>query len=164
MDFVPANNRPPSGKPSGAPVRRFPMWLAVLLVVLALLLLGAAFFKDKLMTGVSVKSDYQAVFLTNGQVYFGKLDFQRGWATMTDIYYLQLAQDLQPASSADPNQSPEVTQQNNNQQQIQLVKLGSELHGPQDEMFIAKDKILFWENMKDDSRVLQSIRDYQSRK
>jgi hypothetical protein len=163
MEFVNQNNRPANAKPVSGPRRGLPMWLAIVFVVLVLMLLGAALFKDKLMTSTSVTSDYQAVFLTNGQVYFGKLDFQRGWAVMNDIYYLQLAQDLQPASSADPNQSPQVTQQNSNQQQIQLVKLGSELHGPEDEMFIAKDKILFWENMKDDSRVLQSIREYQNR-
>lgn len=157
MDISLQNNKPVSQKKS------FPKWLVAVLVVLALLLFGAAFFKDRLMTSLSVTSDYQAVFLTNGQVYFGKLEFQRGWAVMTDIYYLQLAQDLQPASSADPDQAQQATQQTGGQQQVQLVKLGSELHGPQDEMFVAKDKILFWENMKDDSRVLQSIREYQNR-
>jgi hypothetical protein len=161
MDLVTQqNNRSAQQTQRG---RRFPLWLVGILVVASLFLAVTMLFGDKVMGNRAVTSDYQAVFLTNGQVYFGKLELNRGWAVMTDIYYLQLAQDLQPASSADPSQAPDsVQQQNNGQQQIQLVKLGSELHGPEDQMYIAKDKILFWENMKNDSRVLQSIKEYQS--
>lgn len=140
-------------------------WL-LLVISLVIILLGLAVvfgakLKD-LKMNLAVKSEYQAVFLTNGQVYFGKLDFESGWIALSDIYYLQVSEDLQPASSGDSstNTTPNATQ---DQQRIQLVKLGAELHGPEDEMFIAKDKILFWENMKDDSKVMQSIKQYQNK-
>jgi hypothetical protein len=132
--------------------------LITILIIALLILGGAILFRYKfsgLKTGDFIKSDYQAVFLTNGQVYFGKLEIDRGWIVLKDIYYLQVKEDLQAATGST---TPPTSTNNNQQQSIQLVKLGSELHGPEDTMYIAKDKILFWENMKDDSKVLESIR------
>jgi hypothetical protein len=103
-----------------------------------------------------ISGDYQAVFLNNGQVYFGKLKYQRGWIKLKDVYYLQVTDPLQ---GAEERENISV----NTEQNIQLIKLGSELHGPEDEMFIEKNEVMFWENMKDDSKVLQSIRDYISK-
>lgn len=89
-------------------------------------------------------SKYQAVFLTNGQVYFGHLqNYNRKYAILKDIYYLQTAQSFQQGQPPAPNMS--------------LVKLGSELHGPEDVMFVPKDNILFWENMRSDSQVVKAI-------
>lgn len=84
---------------------------------------------------------YQAVFLDNGQVYFGKLE-QRAAPTfmkLTDIFYLQSAE---------------------NEDVVQLIKLGSELHGPEDVMYIQKAHILFWENLRPDSEIIGKIRKY----
>lgn len=97
--------------------------------------------------------EFQAVFLTNGQVYFGKLaDLNHKYVTITDVYYLQVQQNtsLQGASSTTTPDS-----------QVSLVKLGSELHGPEDEMYIASNQMLFWENLKDGSKVVQAINRYQ---
>jgi len=101
-------------------------------------------------------NEYQAVFLTNGQVYFGKLaNLNNKYVTITDVYYLQVQQDstsssLQGASSATSPSS-----------QVSLVKLGNELHGPQDEMYISSQQMLFWENLKDSGKVVQAIDKYQ---
>lgn len=96
---------------------------------------------------------YQAVFLTNGQVYFGKMSLRGEWLKLSDIYYLQAADGLQQGGGLNSL---------NGQTKIQLIKLGSELHGPADEMLISKDKVLFWENMEDNSKVLESIKDYKT--
>jgi hypothetical protein len=40
---------------------------------------------------------------------------------------------------------------------LNLIKLGGEAHGPEGDMYIAKDKILFFENLKDNSTVVQAI-------
>jgi hypothetical protein len=98
-------------------------------------------------------NEYQAVFLTNGQVYFGKLaDLNHKYVTITDVYYLQVQQNssLQGASSSTSPNS-----------QVSLVKLGNELHGPQDEMYIASNQMLFWENLKSSGKVVQAINRYQ---
>lgn len=100
------------------------------------------------------KSDnkYQAVFLTNGQVYFGKLADEGGnYVKLTDIYYLQAKdQQVQPKDAAAADQS-----------NLTLIKLGKELHAPADEMNISRTQVLFWENINDDGKVKQAIDEYK---
>jgi hypothetical protein len=99
---------------------------------------------------------YQAVFFTNGQVYFGKLkSFNGEYMQLTDIYYLQTQ------SSDDDNDNPQQT--SNDQNDVQLIKLGDEIHGPEDQMIISKDQMLFYENLKTDSKVAQSIAQYKAK-
>jgi hypothetical protein len=98
---------------------------------------------------------YQAMFLTNGQVYFGKISgLDNSYVRLTDIYYLQ----TQPAQ---PNSGSSTTQ---SQQNLTLAKLGGELHGPEDNMYVAKNQILFWENLKDGGKVVQAIKQSQTKK
>ena len=86
-------------------------------------------------------ASWQAVFLNNNQVYFGSLKNEDAqYVTLSNVYYLRTAEDLQQAGGS-----------------LNLVKLGGELHGPDDTIFIPKTSILFWENMKDTSRVVQTI-------
>lgn len=88
---------------------------------------------------------WQAVFLTNGQVYFGHLkEAGRDHVSLNEIYYLRVSQELQP-----PSDQPQTS--------INLVKLGDEIHGPEDSMYVPKSQIIFWENMRDDSAVVQVI-------
>ena len=94
------------------------------------------------------RTDWQSVFLTNDQVYFGHLkNYNRDYVVLKNIFYLRVAEPLQQGS---PPQSPAIN----------LVKLGGELHGPQDIMYIPKDKIMFWENLKTDSQVVQAITNF----
>ena|SRR3989344_2344425 len=83
---------------------------------------------------------YQAVFLEGNQIYFGKLrDIDSRYPILDEVYYVKL--EGEDATSG------------------RLVKLGeTEPHGPQDQMVINRDHILFWENLKDDSQVVQTIR------
>jgi hypothetical protein len=140
--------------------------LAILVVVVVLVWYFAGAKSGKVL-GASTSGTYQAVFLTNGQVYFGKLsDANSNWITLTNIYYLQVTQNLQAAATSDQtkNATPSTTgAANQSQNNIQLVKLGSELHGPTDEMHIERDKVLFWEDMKDDSKVVQAINQYSGK-
>lgn len=139
-------------------------WI-VLAVIVVLLAVSGVLFRDKL-TGSKTSADkektvtgkasgYQAVFLTNGQVYFGKLSkAESPFPVMTEIYYLQVVQPpLQ--GQQDPNQP---TQQTANQPQISLVKLGNELHGPTDEMKINREHILFYEDLREDGQVVVAIK------
>jgi len=89
-------------------------------------------------------NSWQAVFLTNDQVYFGKLkDLTAKYVTLDKIFYLRVASPLQQGATGQPA--------------LNLVKLGAELHGPEDTMYIPKDRILFWENLRADSQVVQAI-------
>lgn len=94
-------------------------------------------------------SEWQAVFLSDGQVYFGHLTaYNRSFYLLTKVYYLKYGNSLQNASATDLT-APE--------QKLNLIKLGGELHGPEDLMYIAQDKIEFIENLKSSSPVLQAI-------
>lgn len=131
--------------------------LVVLLVVLSLA--GIVFLGAKALSAVTADSSikvkqFQAVFLTNGQVYFGNLTKVDGsYVKLTDIFYLQVSSSgsqatAQPASSTA-------------QQQVSLAKLGGELHGPEDSMYISRSQVLFYENLKTDGKVAQAIKNYQ---
>lgn len=89
---------------------------------------------------------YQAVFLNNGQVYFGKIKtLNRSYVVIDDIFYIE-AQSTQQAN-------------NNN---YTLRKLGtSELHAPEDRMVVNRDQVTFWENLKDSGRVVTAIKQYK---
>lgn len=120
----------------------------------ALVILFVVFFIVDRLVGWGILSSnrkpWTAVFLTNGQVYFGHISRYGGnEVDLTNIYYLQANQNLQQ------------NQQNQQQQpNLSLVKLGNELHGPVDFMRINKQHVMFTEEMKDDSQVVKSINEY----
>ncbi|MCH7492883.1 hypothetical protein IID19_04855 [Patescibacteria group bacterium] len=94
---------------------------------------------------------YHAVFMSNGQVYFGKItSMTKEFATVEDIYYLQrTAAPIQPIGEDDEIVDPDS--------EIQLVKLGGEIHRPTNRMDINRDHLLFIEELRSDSRIVTTI-------
>jgi hypothetical protein len=141
--------------------------LKYLLLVVVIVLVAGAFTVGRLpelqRTGTIDSGKYQAVFLVNGQVYFGKLaKVNKDYMKLTGVYYLQATQ---PPASTSPDGSTNPQQTNSLQTpDIQLIKLGSEVHGPDDEMVISEKQILFFENLKKDGKVSASIDNYQKQK
>lgn len=148
--------------------------MVVVLIVAGVL---AYLFRGKFTTQNGPKlSGYQAVFLTNGQVYFGHLSRAGNqYAVLTDIFYLQVNQPLQTGQAGANGQASAAQQQaqaantssaasassgSQQQPQLSLVKLGNELHGPADLMHINRDQILFYEDLKADGKVAQAIDAY----
>lgn len=131
------------------------------IVIVVLAVLGFMFVQAKGNGGGITAVDsskFQAVFLTNGQVYFGKLTgVGRETMDLKNIYYLQVQQSVQPST-----EKPQDNTATDNSQ-VSLTKLGNELHGPTDEMHISKDQVLFWENLKDDSTVVKAIKSYEDK-
>lgn len=125
------------------------------LVALSALIWFANRALSTLQADSAVKSkQYQALFLTNGQVYFGKVSqVDKSYVKVTDIYYLQVQQTVQPKDSSAANA---------NNQQVSLAKLGGELHGPEDIMYVSRQQVLFWENLKNDGKVAKAIADYKA--
>lgn len=133
-----------------------PLWLRIVWIVLlfsvTIVVVALAVFlyfggpnEAKLIN----KEKYQAVFLTNGQVYFGKVkSINSKYLDLRDIYYLNVNQQVQPNQNQNGSQS---------QASITLVKLGCELHKPIDQMIINREQITFWENLKDDGQVAKAI-------
>jgi hypothetical protein len=127
--------------------------LFVLACVAVLGWVGAQAYSAARANAAVKDKQFQAVFLTNGQVYFGKFtSINNQYVVLTDIYYLQVQQTVQPKSGSSSS----------NNQQVSLAKLGGELHGPEDQMFINRDQVLFWENLKNSGKVVQAILKYQN--
>jgi hypothetical protein len=101
---------------------------------------------------------HQALFLTNGQVYFGKVMKMTGEDfVMEDIYYLQVTQPLQ-------QQPAQAQPKTGEEPQLNLIKMGTEIHGPTDKMVIPRTSVVFWEDIKADGTVAKAIADYKNKK
>lgn len=127
------------------------VYVSVIVLLLLVIVMGGwyAFKRDSFPFAKNSSSDYSAVFLVNGQVYFGKLGSSSGgYTSMTDIYYLQTNQKVQPSDK----KAADTTQD-----QLSLVKLGNELHGPKDKMRINNSQIVFTEDLKSDGQVVKAI-------
>jgi hypothetical protein len=130
-----------------------PRWFRVTLVALiaciAVLAIAIAFSFYVNGSGESQyisSNQYQAVFLNNGQVYFGKIKtLNDHYFNLTNIFYLS-TQSAQPATAKSTSGS-----------KFSLVKLGCELHGPEDQMLVNAGQVTFWENLRANGQVVQAI-------
>lgn len=133
-------------------------WKLVLLgAIVAVLLVGGwlvwSLLRPNDMTPGIDSSKYQAVFLANGDIYFGKLESAgKDHLKLTNIYYIK-----SPTGKEGDDQTQQATDQNN----VQLIKLGEEIYGPEDAMIIARDQVMLYENLKPDGKVAQAIDKYK---
>lgn len=133
-------------------INKWLRWASVVLlfsvtILVAALLLSLVFGGPKAESKYVDSSKLQAVFLNGGQVYFGDItSLNEKYMHLNNIYYLRVNQTVQPKNAS---------QTANND--ISLVKLGCELHGPDDAMVINRDQIIFWENLKTDGQVAKAV-------
>ena len=81
---------------------------------------------------------YQAVFLENGQTWFGHYRDRIGpYAAMGSVYYVL-------TKSSQESDAPPTSQ---------LIRRGNELHAPEPQPLIPKTAILFVEDLRDDSPI-----------
>ncbi len=168
MDFAQRSNTAPAGAPApnrapashgsrkdnkkwSAVMRWGSLFLLISVMILVVALIASiAFSKNKEQAKYVNNSQYQAVFLNGGQVYFGKItSLNNRYLALNNIYYLRVNQAVQPNDAKAANSD------------VSLVKLGCELHGPQDQMLINTDQVIFWENLKTDGQVAKAVAEYQ---
>lgn len=128
---------------STSAIRRALVLLVLLAVVAGAVYLGRTFVGRSPAAAEHIDHGaYQAVFLTNGQVFYGKLTIPDGDTyLLTDVYYLV---------TGDAGQAG------------RLVKRGGEVQGPREPMVILAKQVLWFENMRDDSEVAGGIRAIRS--
>ncbi len=135
---------------------KLPLWLRVLYItllfgaVIVIVGLTVMFSRGDTIASESKYVDakkYQAVFLNNGQVYFGKVvDLNNEYVRMSGIYYLTQNTDSSGKTSGN----------------YTLVKLGcQQIHDPTDQMLINRSQVTFWENLSDDGQVAKSIAEFK---
>lgn len=144
-------SRRAASKPEKQSSKKGLWWTIVIVLVAVSAVLGWLAWSNAHSGDDGIKaSRYQAVFLVNGQIYFGKLeDVNEKSFKLKNIYYPQAQ-----SSATDGSESEAAKAQPSG---IQLIKLGDEVHGPESEMYISKDQILYYENLKADSKVSQLI-------
>lgn len=125
--------------------------IALALIVIAMLV-GAAVIRGGSFSGsVPNEDQYQAVFLANGQAYFGHLTgVGSAYVTLNDVYSVDQAQQASPAPGATPGP------------QLQLIRRSdNNLLKPENPMNISSDQIVSWENISNDSEVVKAIKQKQ---
>jgi len=122
------------------------------LVLASLVFAGVSIFRVR--EQASGPPSYQAVFLDNGQVYFGKVQNKdAAYVRLTDVYYLQGNEALSLRKKDEISDLTNVT----------LIKLGEELHEPKDNVEISRNHVVYIEELTEDSRIVKAIAEYKSR-
>jgi hypothetical protein len=138
-------------RPSSAPkifnnIKKIIVWAVIIILVLLVISflvtrMDSVETSDQYMIG----EGWQAVFLNNEQTYFGKVTTINDEVIILEsVYYLQDQKSLQ--AGPQPKEG-----------EIALVKLGSEIHGPNNQLIIPKTSITFIENLKDTSAIVRAI-------
>ena len=84
------------------------------------------------------KSSYQAVMMTNGIAYYGKIDSTYGkYITLSDVFYLQ-------QSAGNP---------------LALIRFANETQGPQNMIYINKSQVSFLYNLDTTKELYKKIQE-----
>jgi len=92
---------------------------------------------------------YQAVFLDNGQAFFGKLKNTKGEYLVIEQAYRVQGQDL-PADATDEQKQAVA-------KNVSIVKVGGEVYGPENVVQVRAEQVVFWQNLRPDSKVSRAI-------
>ena len=99
---------------------------------------------------IKIDTEYKAVFLDNGQIFFGRLEeVGPSYIMLKDIFYVQ----------------SQVIQQEKDKKEVRniLIKRGNEWHGP-DLMYVTTRHIVVIEPVSPTSRVAQLIKEAKAQK
>lgn len=127
-----------------------------LVLTILIVLIGAVLAASLLLPkGERINAaGYQVVYLTNNQAYFGKLKNTSG-------EYLVIQSPYAPQNVAQPNQDEAQENAAVANNQTTLLKVRDQVYGPEDSISIKSDQVLFWQNLRDDSKVVQAIKSKQ---
>jgi len=93
--------------------------------------------------GSESSSAFWAVYLDSGQVFYGRKDkSDKNYVVMSNVFYYHLAIKLTKSGN------------------VRLVKVGTEIHQPQDFVYVNKQHIDRQEQLSSDSKVVKAIEQY----
>jgi hypothetical protein len=118
---------------------------SILLVILVLLLFCIAGYVLTRKYGDVNNNDRYAVFLTNGQIYFGNLTDRGDFLTLENAFYPQ---------------SNDFLRSDTTKKKITLQRVGTEVHGPNTSLYINRDQVMYYEKLREDSKVNEAIKKY----
>lgn len=126
--------------------RSLKLWHKIVIgsvVVLVLALVAICVVSNMYVAQQIDSSKYQVVYLSNGQAYFGKLQNTTGPYMVIKTPYM-----AQGVKSTDSELATATTT---------LLKVSSQVYGPDDSIAIKSSQVTFWQNLRDDSKVTKAI-------
>jgi hypothetical protein len=128
---------------TAATIRRVLLGIAIGLLVGGLAWLVLSWVRPEDPFAGTVETDrWQAVFLSNGRVYFGHLTVASDeFYELRDVFYIQ------ETASTEEGQPPTR----------QVRPLSTEFHQPENRMLIRKEEVVLVENLRPDSDVAEAI-------
>lgn len=121
--------------------------IGVVGIVLVLGLVWWFFLRNMGVPSYVDTGKYQVACLQSGECYFGKISsVTSDTVLIKNVFYVQKSTDATDKTSTD--------------NKLQLIKLGNEVHGPEDMMAINRSQVLYIENLKSDGQVTQTINSY----
>lgn len=125
----------------------------VTIVILALIAGGVGYAVNRYYFTLSKNKQetFHAVFLTNGQAFFGTIRSEDEYnIILDDVFYMQLVNRQMPP--AEEGGEPQVVQV------PQLVRKGDEYYGPSGTIRINRNQVTTIEELREDSDILKEIR------
>lgn len=118
--------------------------LIILIIILLVFLIGIIFYIYKLLNqnNIDSPSDYAVVYLQNGEVYFGKIDWFP-WPSLKNVWYLQRTVDSQ------------------NQFQLGVLQFKNMFWSPIDKIYLNPKQIIFWSYLKKSSELVKAFENPQ---
>lgn len=128
-----------------AAMRRVLISLGVVVLIIVVALIAAAIARatttsNPLASGIN-HTQYQAVFLTNGQVFFGRLTVPGGdYYDLRHVYYLASRSGTRTGQGS-----------------LTIQKLTNDVHGPEDLVILNRSQVLYVENLNPNGRAAQIL-------
>ncbi len=110
---------------------------AVVVVVILVIFLG----KGGLVWQGSSDGNYVAVYMSSGDIYFGKLE-RSGYMSLANVYTLQRTE--------------------NKNTPFNLVKFGDAFWGPKGNIELSRENVLWVAELSEDSQVVKSIKSQEA--
>ena len=110
--------------------------LLAIIIILAVALVAIIYWQK-----VGFNRNYWAVYLDTGDLYFGKLNYFSK-LSLSDVYLLQ-------------------RNEQNQQNPFSVSKFSNAFWGPEDKIYINKDNIVWKTKLKDDSQIINFIKNLQ---
>lgn len=118
--------------------------LVSLIVVVVVLIMVGVWVAVQITKPDSEKaSAYSAVYMTSGDVYFGKMHWFP-WPHLSNVWLIQRSVDQQ------------------NQQQLGLTPFTNAFWGPTNEVYLNPHQIVFWASVRKDSQLAKGLDNPQS--
>lgn len=117
-------------------------------------------FTSAFRNDIQTKSKWQAVFLSNDQVYFGHLSqYGINYWRLDNAHYIKVTKvPVAPAVPQDPKaKTNPQDQQPQFENHTSLVKLSDDMHEPENTLYIPKENILFWQDLQNSSSIAQTL-------